>query len=84
MPLADSKSAAYTSRQADPDARGSEGAGNSTSEAAGHQVAYRSEVEVLRAEIEQMKAERAALGEEPPSYEEELRFANAIAMQHFS
>ena len=72
---------AYAALQA---ARGREGPGPSNPPLDTHNLASRSELEELRREIARMKEERNAHGEAPPSYEEELRFANALAKQNYS
>lgn len=78
--------AAYTAIQAASQGGSSSSRARSVSDpkAAMQQEALRSEVDDLRRQIEQMKEERTALGEAPPSYEEELLFANAVAKQNYS
>ena len=75
--------AAYAAVYAASQAGGSSRSGVSGPKAAMQQDALRSEVDQLRLEIERMKEERMAEGEAPPSYEEELRFANALAKQNY-
>lgn len=80
---ADRNDVAYAAILAAQSNMANSSAGTSNPKAAMRQDELRNEVDDLRREIERMKEERQTLGEAPPSYEEELRYANALAKQNY-